>query len=81
MFDINEIVLFSVVVIAGISALLFSISMISYYKVREAKFMFIGLAFLFFMIKAVIFLFIQSYNVFLFDVLIIALLYLASTRK
>jgi len=80
-FNIHEIVLFSIVVTAGLSALLFGISMLSYYKVREIKFLFIGSAFLFFLIKSVIFYFIQNYNVFLFDVVIIVLLYLASVRK
>ncbi len=78
---INELVMFSVVVIAGLSLLLFIISMISYSRLREIKLLFISLSFLIFFIKAVLFIFINNRNLIIMDLLIIAFLYIAAAKK
>ena len=78
---INELLMFSVVVIAGLSFLLFVISMISYSRLRELKLLFISLSFLVFFIKAILFIFMNSKNLIIIDLLIIAFLYIAAAKK
>ena len=82
MFNIQEILLFLSVVVAGISLILFIISFISFKRINETKLLFISLAFLFFFIKTIVFLFIKNnVNIMLFDLIIIALLYMAAAKK
>ncbi len=82
MFNIQEILLFLSVVVAGISLILFIISFISFKRINETKLLFISLAFLFFFIKAIVFLFIKkNVDIMLFDLIIIALLYMAAAKK
>ncbi|KAA0008091.1 MAG: hypothetical protein FE036_02565 [Thermoplasmata archaeon] len=78
---INELVMFSAVVISGLSLLLFIISMLSYSRLREIKLLFISLSFLVFFIKAVLFIFINNRNLIVMDLLIIAFLYIAAAKK
>jgi len=73
--------MFSVVVIAGLSLLLFMISMLSYSRLREIKLLFISLSFLVFFIKAILFLYINNRNLIIMDLLIIAFLYIAAAKK
>ncbi|MCD6171780.1 MAG: hypothetical protein J7J36_05150 [Thermoplasmata archaeon] len=81
-FNIQEILLFLSVVVAGISLILFVISLISFKRINEVKLLFISLAFLFFFIKTIVFLFIKSgIDMMLFDLIIIALLYVAAAKK
>ena len=81
-FNIQEILLFLSVVVAGISLILFIISFISFKRINETKLLFISLAFLFFFIKAIVFLFIKNnVDIMLFDLIIIALLYMAAAKK
>ncbi|KAA0003074.1 MAG: hypothetical protein FE044_02025 [Thermoplasmata archaeon] len=78
---INELVMFSAVVISGLSLLLFIISMLSYSRLREIKLLFISLSFLVFFIKAILFIFINNRNLIVMDLLIIAFLYIAAAKK
>ena len=78
---INELVMFSAVVISGLSLLLFIISMLSYNRLREIKLLFISLSFLVFFIKAILFIFINNRNLIVMDLLIIAFLYIAAAKK
>jgi len=78
---INELVMFSAVVISGLSLLLFIISMLSYSRLREIKLLFISLSFLVFSIKAILFIFINNRNLIVMDLLIIAFLYIAAAKK
>ena len=81
-FNIQAILLFLSVVVAGISLILFVISLISFKRINEVKLLFISLAFLFFFIKTIVFLFIKSdIDMMLFDLIIIALLYVAAAKK
>jgi len=77
----NELLIFSVVVIAGLSLLLFFISTISYIRIREMKLLFISLSFLVFSIKAIVFLYMRDERIILMDLIIIALLYAAAAKK
>lgn len=75
--------MFASIVVAGISLLLFIISMISFNRVREIKILFISLSFLIFFIKSIVI--IAYYKQFgyliLFDLLIIFFLYVAAAKK
>jgi len=77
--------MFSAIVIAGISLLLFTISVISFKRIRETKMLFIGLSFLVFFIKAIIFLHQKLYAkqnyLIILDLLIIIFLYIAAAKK
>lgn len=78
----NELLLFSSVVSAGLSLLLFVISAISFQRIKEPKLLFISIALLLFFFKNVIAIVydILTYLV-LIDLIIIFMLYLAAARK
>ena len=81
MIEFNELLIFSVVVIAGLSLLLFLISIISYSRLREIKLLFISLSFLIFGIKDILFVYIRDERIILMDLIIIVFLYLAAIKK
>ena len=78
----EELLLFSSVVIAGLSFLLFFISLISYHRIRETKLLFISIAFFLFFVKSIIgiLLNIENYLI-LIDLIIIIMLYVAAAKK
>ncbi len=80
---IKEILLFSAIVTAGLSFLLFFISMVSFKRMREIKLFFISIALLLFFIKGIISLIYQEFLNFLvfIDLIIVLMLYLAATGK
>jgi len=80
---IKEILLFSATVTAGLSFLLFFISMVSFKRMREIKLFFISIALLLFFIKGIISLIYQEFLNFLvfIDLIIVLMLYLAATGK
>lgn len=80
MLGMDEIKIFASIVISGISLLLFLISLASFKKIREIKLLFISLSFFVFFVKGLLFLFKESYLIFL-DLIIIALLYIAAAKK
>ncbi len=77
--------MFASIVVAGISLLLFIISMISFNRIKETKIFFIGFSFLIFFIKSITVIFLKYYKQFsyliLFDLLIIFFLYVAAAKK
>ncbi len=78
----GEILLFSSIVITGLSFLLFFISMVSYIRMGEMKLFFISLSFLFFFIKGIYAIVANLTNyLILFDLIIIVLLYIAAAKK
>ena len=78
----NELLLFSSVVCAGLSFLLFFISAISFKRIREVKLLFISVALLLFFIKGVVAIAYDILNhLVLIDLVIIVMLYLAAARK
>jgi len=80
---IKEILLFSATVTAGLSFLLFFISMISFHRLKEKKLLFISIALLLLFIKTLISLVYQDFlNKMVFmDLLIVLMLYLAAAGK
>jgi len=80
--SIQEILIFSSVVTAGISLLLFIISAVSYTRLKEIKLLFISIAFFIFFLKGIIALLLEiATSLILFDFLIILLLYLSIVKK
>ncbi len=78
----EELLLFSSIVITGLSFLLFFISMISYIRMKETKLFFISIAFLIFFIKGFVAIVSDLTNyLILFDLIIIVLLYVAAAKK
>ncbi len=75
--------MFSAIVVAGISLLLFLVSLLSFKRIKETKMLFIGIAFLLFFIKALAIIFEKFYvgHLILLDLLIIISLYIASVKK
>jgi len=80
---IKEILLFSATVTAGLSFLLFFISMVSFHRLREKKLLFISLALLILFIKAIISLMYQDFlnSLVFMDFIIVLMLYLAAAGK
>jgi len=82
---INEINLFASIVVAGVSLLLFIISILSFSRIRETKILLIGLSFLVFFIKSILIIFLKYYKqsgyFTFFDLLIIFFLYIAAAKK
>lgn len=81
---IEEILLFSSVVMAGLSLLLFLVSLLSFYRVRDSKLFFVTLAFFLFFLKGVIIsLRFLEQNLYLVvvDLIIILFLYLTIVKK
>ena len=81
---IEEILLFSSVVMAGLSLLLFLVSLLSFYRVRDSKLFFVTLAFFLFFLKgAIISLRFLEQNLYLVvvDLIIILFLYLTIVKK
>jgi hypothetical protein len=79
----DELLLFASVVNAGLSLLLFSISAVSFYRIRDMKLMFISGAFLLFFVKSGTALLYEDLlsSLALVDLVIIVMLYLAAARK
>jgi hypothetical protein len=79
---IEELLLFSSIVIAGLSFLLFFISAVSFKRIREIKLLFISIALLLFFLKSIIAIVENLANPLIFiDLIIIVMLYLAAARK
>jgi hypothetical protein len=79
----DELLMFESVVNAGLSLLLFSISAVSFHRIRDMKLMFISGAFLLFFVKSVAALLYEDLlsSLALVDLIIIVMLYLAAARK
>jgi len=81
---IEEILLFSSVVMAGLSLLLFVVSLLSFYRVRDSKLFFVTVAFFLFFFKGVIIsldFLEQSLYLVVMDLFIIFSLYLTIVKK
>jgi len=81
---IEEILLFSSVVMAGLSLLLFLVSLLSFQRVRDSKLFFVTVAFFLFFLKGVIIsLDFLEQNLYLvvMDLIIIFSLYLTIVKK
>jgi len=80
----DEIVLFSNIIVVGLSILLFIISMFSFYRVKNFKLLFISIAFLVFIIKGLLVLIeyiSQDLLISIIDLVIILLLYFSVAKK
>ncbi len=82
---------FLAVLLAGLSFLLFAVSVLSYRRVKNVKILFVSIAFLLFFIKALVLLvsvisntwdeFGMRWELLLLDVIVIVMLYLSIARK
>lgn len=82
---------FLTILLAGLAFLLFAVSMVSYRRVKNVKILFVSIAFLLFFIKAAVLLagvvsntwndYGMRWELLLFDVIIIVMLYLSIARK
>jgi hypothetical protein len=82
---------FLAVLLAGLSFLLFAVSVVSYRRVKNVKILFVSIAFLLFFLKAAVLLasivsnnwndYGMRWELLLFDVIIIVMLYLSIARK
>ncbi len=82
---------FLTILLAGLSFLLFVVSILSYKRVKSVKILFVSLAFLLFFIKALVLLvsvisntwddFGMRWELLLLDVIVIVMLYLSIARK
>jgi hypothetical protein len=82
---------FLTILLAGLSFLLFVVSMLSYRRVKNVKILFVSIAFLLFFIKALLLLvsvvsntwdeFGMRWELLLLDVIVIVMLYLSIARK
>ncbi|MEE9223891.1 MAG: hypothetical protein V3U51_03990 [Thermoplasmata archaeon] len=82
---------FLTILLAGLSFLLFVVSMLSYRRVKSVKILFVSIAFLLFFIKALVLLvsvisntwdeFGMRWELLLLDVIVIVMLYLSIARK
>ena len=80
----DEIFLFSTVIMTGISGLLLIVSIASLYRLKHLKLMFVSLAFLFFLIKAMLLLtefIVQDRYAVIIDTIILILLYFTVIKK
>ena len=80
----DEITLFLSILIAGLSTILFIVSMISTARLRNIKFLLVGSAFLVFAIKGLLLFFeflVQENIAMILDIVIIVLLYFAIVKK
>ena len=80
----DEISLFFSILIAGVSSIVFIISMISTVKLKNIKFLLVGIAFLSFLIKGLLLTFelIAQDNLgIILDILVVILLYFAIVKK
>lgn len=68
--------------VAGISFILFFISIVSFRRIKEVKLFFISLALLLFFIKSILAVVYDLANyLIIFDVIIILMLYMAAAKK
>jgi hypothetical protein len=82
---------FLTILLAGLSFLLFVVSILSYRRVQNVKILFVSIAFLLFFIKALVLLvsvisntwdeFGMRWELLLLDVIVIVMLYLSIARK
>ncbi len=82
---------FLTILLAGLSFLLFVVSILSYRRVKSVKILFVSIAFLLFFIKALVLLvsvisntweeFGMRWELLLLDVIVIVMLYLSIARK
>jgi uncharacterized membrane protein YhaH (DUF805 family) len=82
---------FLTIVLAGLSFLLFVVSLLSYRRIKSVKILFIAIAFLLFFLKALVLLisvltnswddFGMRWELLLLDVIVIVMLYLSIARK
>jgi hypothetical protein len=80
----DEISLFLSILIAGVSTILFIISIISTIKLKDVKFLLVGIAFLAFIIKGLLltFEFLNQEKIgMILDITVVVLLYLAIVKK
>jgi hypothetical protein len=80
----DEITLFFSILIAGVSAIVFIISLISTIKLKNIKFLLVGIAFFAFLIKGLLLAFevITQDNIgIVLDILVVVLLYFAIVKK
>ena len=84
-FTIEEVLIFSLtIVMTGLSLLLFVVSLISYLRIKDSKFLFVTLAFLLFFIKgaAVSLNYVeQQFQLVIIDLFIILFLYLTVVKR
>jgi len=82
--NIEEMVVFSSIVMAGLSFLLLLVSAVSYSRIRDLKMLFLTSAFLMFMIKGILLIAdiaSQSFLLIVFDLVIIVSLYLTVAKR
>ena len=80
----NELTLFLTIILLGLAGLLLIVSSASYYRLGNIKFIFVSIAFLLFLLKALLLIFEIIYQdeigIF-FDFLIIILLYISIIKR
>ena len=80
----EEVLIFSSIVMAGLSLLLFTVSLVSYLRMKDSKFLFVTLAFFLFFLKGIVIslnYFEQQAQLVIADLFIIIFLYLTLVKR